>query len=220
MPDAAREASRIAPSGADASISTNATFAASSAVFARRQCGHPLVVTNATTGAEGADDASSERDRRTKRRLGPREPREGRRTPSAATRDEATRPRAPRRRRREGSRGVHRARCAVSGRRDRDEGDDDTSRRVRGKQVRSVIVVSRRRRGVCSTRRDVNSHPALGARLIRRGAPVRARRLDIFARDAKTASRAGYPAMAPRRDDDARLAASSASTSSGDGARW
>ena len=122
MPDAAREASRIAPSGADASISTNATFAASSAVFARRQCGHPLVVTNATTGAEGADDdASSERSRRTKRRLGPREPREGRRTPSAATRDEATRPRAPRRRRREGSRGVHRARCAVSGRRDRDE---------------------------------------------------------------------------------------------------
>ena len=63
MPDAAREASRIAPSGAEASISTNATFAASSAVFARRQCGHPLVVTTATTGAGGADDddASSER---------------------------------------------------------------------------------------------------------------------------------------------------------------
>ena len=151
MPDAAREASRIAPSGADASISTNATFAASSAVFARRQCGirswspTPRRARRARTTTRRRSG-----HRRTKRRLGPREPREGRRTPSAATRDEATRPRAPRKKTSRGiSRRASRAVCCVGPARPRRGGDDDTSRRVRELQAshrscRRVTTTTRR----------------------------------------------------------------------------
>ena len=74
------------------------------------------------------------------------------------------------------------------------------------KQVRSSD-----RRVTTTTRRLLHASrcqlPPLAGRFGSSGAarPVRARRLDIFARDAlRLASRAGYPAMAPRRDDDAR----------------
>ena len=170
MPDAAREASRIAPSGADASISTNATFAASSAVFARRQCGHPLVVTNATTGAEGADDdASSERaspDEETARTA-----RTARGSADAERRD-AGRGDATARAAKEDvardlaaciARGVL-CRAGATATRGVTMTHLDASENSKCEESSFVVVVvSRRRRGVCSTRRDVNSHPSLGA---------------------------------------------------------